>query len=57
MAHIRRDLMFRVILAHEMDRIPVILVKLDVLLIGEPCGELFIPGRRVDQISFLIDVR
>jgi hypothetical protein len=44
MADIRRDLAFDIPISHEVDRIPVIRSKLDILLAGELAGYLFRPG-------------
>ena len=57
MPDIRRYLMFSVIFAHEMNRIPMILCKLDIFLKSELPGYFLIPGIRINQISFIIYVR
>ena len=49
-------LMFSVILAHEMNRIPMVFCKLDIFLNSELPGYFLIPGVRVYQISFIVQV-
>jgi hypothetical protein len=44
MADIRRDLAFVIPLSHEVNSIPMICSKLDILLTGELVGYLFRPG-------------
>ena len=50
-------LMFHVILAHEIDRIPMIFRKLDMFLKGGFRGELLTPSTWINQVSFVIYVR
>ena len=54
MADIRRHLMFGVILAHEIDRIPMIFSQLDIFIDGEFVGDFLTPGVWVYQISLII---
>src|ERR1019366_337213 len=57
MADIGRDLMIRIILAHEMDRIPVVFCKLDVFLKRKLHSHFLVPVLGLDQIAFFVCVR
>ena len=57
MPDIRCYLMFSVIFAHEMNRIPMVFCKLDIFLKSELLGYFLIPGIWINQISFIIYVR
>lgn len=58
MMHIRGDLVFRVVLTHEMDRVPVVVGEFDVLRAGEFPGDVFVPVEACGEflIPFLTGV-
>ena len=57
MTGIRCDLMVRITLAHEIDRIPVVFGELDIFLIRKPPGQVFVPVLWLGHIAFFVGIR